>query len=110
MRRTVWTLLFAMLLQLLAGSAWALRLPHNSHPPAACHDTATHVAAPADAHHPSGDTRHAGAVQHDSHHCCAVGLGAGKQAPLQPLPQAAPTSQHSRWTSLSQRPDLRPPI
>ncbi len=110
MRRTVWTLLFALLLQLLAGSAWALRSERSSHPPATCHDAAVHQAAPTDTHHASGDTTHAATVQHDSHHCCAVGLVAGIPALLQPLPQAAPNSQHGPWASLSLRPDLRPPI
>ena len=110
MRRTVWTLLIALLLQLLAGSAWALRSPHSGHAPATCHEALPHEAAPADAHPPSGDTKHAATLQHDSHHCCAVGLGAGMPVLLQPLPQSAPSSRHGPWASLSLRPDLRPPI
>ena len=110
MHRTVWTLLFALLLQLVAGSAWALRSPHPSHCPANDHALMAHEASPGDAHHPSTDKTHTATVQHDSHHCCAVGLGAGIPALLQPLPQAAPTSQHGPWASLSLRPDLRPPI
>ena len=118
MRHTVWTLLLALLLQLLAGSAWAWRAaPTQGHVPT-CHDVV--AAAGADSHMAQAslaatvpgttDPTHLVSTHADSHHCCAVGLGVGKQPLLRPLPQAAPTSQHGPWASLSLRPDLRPPI
>ena len=118
MHRTVWTLLLALLLQLLAGSAWAWRTAPVQGQAPSCHDVV--AAAGADSHmaHASPaasapgvtDNTHPVSMQTDSHHCCAVGLGVGVQALLLPLPQAAPTSQHGPWASLSLRPDLRPPI
>ena len=131
MRRTVWTLLTAWLLQLLlASSGWALASAAHAHTTAnavaapACHgiDVSGLPQAPAaarasahDAHathsapaHPStNSTTHHSA---DSHHCCAVGLGLGLAPVLAPLPQAAPVGVALRWASLSTRPDLRPPI
>ena len=113
MRRTVWTLLFALLLQLMAGNAWAWRAAqagshlshgHTSH----CHGTVMQNAV-SDSHHPPGQS-HALSAQIDSHHCCVIGLGETVYPQLQPLPQATPTSQHGAWASLSLRPDLRPPI
>ena len=112
MRRTVWTLLFAMLLQLLLGSAWAMRSTqphgHASH----CHEVvamerSTDAAPPT---HAAPNKVKAASIQADSHHCCAVCIGAAMQPLLPPLPQAAPTSRHGPWASLSLRPDLRPPI
>lgn len=108
MRRTLWTLLCALLLQLAAGSAWAWRsahdLGHNGH----CHETATPSALTQDTGHPESPTT--ANAQTSDHHCCAVGLGSALQAALPPLPQAAPRSRHGPWASLSLRPDLRPPI
>ena len=112
MRRTVWTLLFAMLLQLVLGSAWAMRSTqphgHASH----CHEVvamerATDAAPPT---HATPNKVKAASIQADSHHCCAIGLGIGIQASLLPLPQATPDSPHGSWISQSPRPDLRPPI
>lgn len=115
--RTVWTLLFAMLLQLLASSAWAWRMPTAAAPVMHCHDMAATDMQHADAQQMASD-QNAGAhhnhppVGHhaDSHHCCAVGIGTGTSTQLLPLPQAVPHSQHGPWASLSLRPDLRPPI
>ncbi len=112
--RTVWTLLLAMLLQLLAGSAWAWRVPTAAAPVIHCHDMAAdasladapHMASAQDTAHPSPQAGH----HADSHHCCAVGIGTGMPSQLLPLPQAVPCSQHGPWASLSLRPDLRPPI
>ena len=112
MRRTVWTLLFAMLLQLLLGSAWAMRSTqphgHTSH----CHEVVTMERSTHDAHPPQAtpDKVKAASIQADSHHCCAIGLGIGIQASLPPLPQVTPASLHGSWISQSPRPDLRPPI
>ena len=134
MRRTVWTLLTAWLLQLLlASSGWALvsaahaRTAANAVPAPACHgvdvsglpqapatarasahdDHATHSAP---VHHSGNSTSNAAHHSADSHHCCAVGLGLGLAPELAPLPQAAPVGVALRWASLSTRPDLRPPI
>ena len=112
MRRTVWTLLFAMLLQLLLSSAWAMRSTqphgHASH----CHEVvamerSTDAAPPT---HAAPNKVKAASIQADSHHCCAIGLGIGIQASLLPLPQATPASPYGSWISQSPRPDLRPPI
>ena len=109
MRQTVWTLLFALLLQLLAGSAWAWRGAQATEHSAHCHDTAVQAASGTDTHHTAGKAL-SGSSQPDSHHCCAVGLGLGLAPMLAPLPQAAPVGVALRWASLSTRPDLRPPI
>lgn len=109
MRHTVWTLLFALLLQLLAGSAWAWRGAQATEHSAHCHDTAVQAASGTDTHHTAGKAL-SGSSQPDSHHCCAVCIGWAMQPLLPPLPQAAPTSRHGPWASLSLRPDLRPPI
>ena len=115
MRHTAWTLLFALLLQLVAGSAWARHGLEPSPAAAHCHEPVVQGTAAAQAHHAQSPAAPQGKVQHltvqaDSHHCCAVGLGTGVQAWLLPLPQAAPSTRHGPWFSRSLRPDLRPPI
>ena len=124
MRRTVWTLLTAWLLQLLllASSGWALASAAHAHTTAnavaapACHgiDVSGLPQAPAAARASAHDAHatHSAPAHHsaDSHHCCAVGLGLGLAPVLAPLPQAAPVGVALRWASLSTRPDLRPPI
>lgn len=112
MRRTVWTLLFALLLQLVLGSAWAMRVAPSNHPAPSCHEMVSFQQGKPDAHaaHGAHDKVPAQSAQIDSHHCCAVGLGIGIQTLLLPLPQALPTSPHSPWASVSMRPNLRPPI
>ena len=107
MRRALWPLIFSLLLQLLAGSAWARSM--GAAQPGHCHDTATSLAVSQDS--PS-DASNAPAqpLPADGHHCCAVGLG-WLEPPLQsPLPQAAPADLTDFWLSLALRPDLRPPI
>ena len=134
MRRTVWTLLTAWLLQLLlASSGWALASAAHAHPAAnavaapACHGIRVadlpqahseamasapdgHATHSAPVHHSGNSTSSAAHHSADSHHCCAVGLGLGLAPQLAPLPQAAPVGVALRWASLSTRPDLRPPI
>ena len=112
MRRTVWTLLFAMLLQLLAGSAWAMRSTQPNGHVSHCHEVVTMERPTHEAHPPQAapDKVKASSLQVDSHHCCAIGLGIGMQASLLPLPQATPASPYGNWISQSPRPDLRPPI
>lgn len=109
MRHTLWTLLFALLLQLVPGSVWALA--QTSGHPVHCHETVTESTS-VGMHHANAqqDKAHPASLQADGHHCCAVGLGVGVQALLQPLPQAAPASPTGHWASLSVRPDLPPPI
>ena len=114
MRRTVWTLLIAVLLQLLVGNAWAWRAAQaQGH---ASHGTTVHCHGQAAPQAPSADTQHAtelpssASMQGDSHHCCAVGLGLDVAVWPSPLPQAPPLAQHTAWASLSLPPDLRPPI
>ena len=106
-------LLIALLLQLLAGSAWAWRGPQASgaaHDHAAhCHGTAAEQAVGTDTHHTSPSSP-AASLQADSHHCCAVGLGSHVQPQVLPLPQTTPSSQHGPWASQNLQPDLRPPI
>ena len=112
MRRTVWTLLAALLLQLVLGSAWAMQTTPSHRPAPSCHETVGLQRADSDTHaaHAAPGKVPAPSVQADSHHCCAVGLGVGAQPQLPPLPQALPASPHRPWASLSLRPDLRPPI
>jgi len=134
MRRTVWTLLMAWLLQLLlASSGWALASAAHAHTTAnavaapACHGIGVsglpqapaaarasahdaHATHSAPAHHSGNSTNSTTHHSADSHHCCAVGLGLGLAPMLAPLPQAAPVGVALRWASLSTRPDLRPPI
>ena len=112
MRRTVWPLLIALLLQ-LAGSAWAWRGPQASgaseEHAAHCHGSAAAQAGVSDTHHAPKAPAAAG-LQADSHHCCAIGLGSHVQPQVLPLPQATPASRHGPWASQSLQPDLRPPI
>ncbi len=112
MRHTLWTLLCALLLQVLGGSAWAVHPAQARAVPAACHES---VAAPAThaahaTHASADDEAQAAHLSHSSHHCCAVGLGVGLAPATQPLPQSTPVSRPAAWASLCLRPDLRPPI
>lgn len=112
MRRTVWTVFFALLLQLLAGSGWAGRAPQT---PDHCHAPSHHSLqavpdADMDTAASDADVTHSLSTQMDGHHCCAVGLGTAACGLLQTLPQARPHRQHGPWLSLSLSPDLRPPI
>ena len=113
MRRTAWILLMSLLLQLLAGSAWAWRATQASGTSPAhathCHVTAAEAAGDSN-NHPAPKTAAAAWAQADSHHCCAVGLGSPVQPMLQPLPQTTPASPHTPWASQNLQPDLRPPI
>ena len=124
MRPTLWTLLLALLLQLLAGNAWAWRnttasghgeplqtrhVQSMQRQAAHCHDTFAPQASPHDHHH-APDQAPGGSAPSDNHHCCAIGLAPAVQPLLQSLPHAPPASQHGPWASLSLRPDLRPPI
>ena len=115
MRRTVWTLLMALLLQLLAGSAWAWRAAQaHSHTPHGtavvhCHGVAEPPTSATDTQR-SAEPISGASMQADSHHCCAVGLALDVAVWPSPLPQAPPLGQHTAWASLSLPPDLRPPI
>ncbi len=115
MRHTLWTLLCALLLQVLGGSAWAVPPAQARAVPAACHESVaapvTHAAHAAHATHASADDEvQAAHLSHSSHHCCAVGLGVGLAPATPPLPQSTPVSTPATWASLCLRPDLRPPI
>jgi hypothetical protein len=110
MRHTARTLLLALLLQLVAGSAWALGSSPTSAHAAHCQELVVHVAAAADDTHTTSDPSHTAHLQQDSHHCCAVGLGAGMKASMETLPNCAPASPYRPWVSLSLSPNLRPPI
>jgi hypothetical protein len=109
MRRALWPLIVSLLLQLLAGSAWAggTGPAQSGH----CHDAASSSvvavfqASPSDA----GDAP-VQSMQADGHQCCAVGLGGLEQPPQSPPPQAAPADLTDFWLSLALRPALRPPI
>lgn len=107
--RTAWTLLFGLLLQLLAGSAWAWRGPQTTKHSGHCQDTVVQIASAANAQH-AESKNHAGPDMADPHHCCTVGVGMAIETVPQPLPQAMPTSQQTLWASLSLRPEQRPPI
>ena len=109
MRRTVWILLFTLLMQLVSASAWTMPAPESASHPAHGHETVAQDGTTT-ATHPQDSAQTSHRHTDNSHHCCAVGLGTGVQPLLAPLPQAAPTSWHGPWASLSLRPDLRPPI
>jgi hypothetical protein len=105
MHRTLWTLILALLLQLLAGNSWAAfdsrpSAEHHANPALHCHEPVTHDDA-------AGQT---GSVQVGTHHCCAVGVGVAVQVQLPALPQAQPISPLVSWSSWRMRPDLPPPI
>lgn len=113
MRCTLWTLVCALLLQVLGGSAWAIHQPQTLAGPVACHEPAVASAVASVAHEghdATADDALALHQAHSSHHCCAIGLGMGLAPVPQPLPQSAPVSHQPLWASLSLRPDLRPPI
>jgi hypothetical protein len=112
MRRTVWSLLLVLLLQLMLGTAWAMHRAQASKPAAHCHETSAQPSAQVDAQttHATQGKVHSPCAQGDAHHCCAVGFGIGIQPMLPSLPQTPPASQHGFWISQSLRPDLRPPI
>ncbi len=99
MHRTLWTLILALALQLLAGSSWALPLPAHETTVAHCHE----VAMPDDSGQLHGPVA-------DSHHCCAVGVGVGVQPLLPTLSQRSPITTYGPWVSQRLRPDLPPPI
>jgi len=111
-RRAIWPLVFALLLQWLMASAWAMRGAPATGLASACHEAAVIQIADVEQHHAHAAQGKAPnhTAQTDSHHCCAVGFGANVQPLLPLLPQAIPASQHRDWASLSLRPDLRPPI
>lgn len=104
MNRTLWTLIFAMVLQLIAGGAWAWVDSHSENgrdasPALHCSEQMVHDDAPEQ----SG-------VQVCTYHCCAVGIGARLQVQIPALPQAQPISLPIWWASWRTRPDLPPPI
>ena len=104
MHRTLWTLIFALLLQLFAGSSWAWTVPNPISAQEAtaathCHESVAHDEA-------SGQT----SAQIGAHHCCAVGIGVEVQVQMPALPQAQPVSQLGSWASWRTWPDLPPPI
>lgn len=109
MRCTLWTLVCALLLQVLGVSAWAIHQPQTPAGPVACHESAVTSVAHG-GHEAASDDAQALHQAHSSHHCCAIGLGMGLAPIPQPLPQSAPVSHQPLWASLSLRPDLRPPI
>lgn len=107
MLKTVWPLIFALLLQLVPGSVWATQASHAGH----CHEILVQGASLDTPHaSPTKDDTHRISIQADGHHCCTVGLGAGVQLLLPLLPQTTPVSPSPHWASLMLRPDLRPPI
>lgn len=111
-RHAIWPLVFVLLSQWFMGSAWAMRGVPATGLASACHEVAVSQISDLEQHHAPAAQGKAPThtAQADSHHCCAVGLGAAVQPLLLPLPHAIPASPHSPWASLSLRPDLRPPI
>jgi len=119
LRRISGVLILTVLLKLTA--AFAFPIPHgpvvaapNEHALPACHDHQAHSSGETspkldavDSSSPSSDTC---AALDNCHHCCAVGLGMYVPLLAQPLPSAAPVNAWTHGTSLSLRPDLRPPI
>lgn len=120
LRRISVFLILTVLLKL--SSAFAFPLPHHGpvvaapteHALPACHDHQAPASAETspkldavDSSQPSSGTC---ATLDNCHHCCAVGLGMYVPMLAQPLPSAAPVNAWTHGTSLSLRPDLRPPI
>ena len=105
MHRTLWTLILALLLQLMAGSSWAVRdeRPNDEHHTSTAH----HCHEPVANDDLAGQTSNA---QVSTHHCCAVGVGVAVQVQMPVLPQAQPISPLVSWSSWRMRPDLPPPI
>ena len=105
MHRTLWTLILALLLQLMAGSSWAALdgRPSDEH----YASTAHHCHEPVANDQAAGQTSNA---QVSTHHCCAVGVGVAVQVQMPVLPQAQPIGPLVSWSSWRMRPDLPPPI
>jgi hypothetical protein len=104
MRRTLWTLIFAFLFQLVAASVWAVVDSRSANgldatPAIHCHEQMALDDAAAQT-----------SAQVSSHHCCAVGVSVGMQVQIPALPQAHPTSPQMSWISWRAWPDLPPPI
>lgn len=104
MHRTLWTLILVMLLQLTAGSSWAVvdsraADGRDASPAHHCHEQMVHDDA-------AGQTN----AKVSSHHCCAVGIGVEVQVLIPTLPQAQPISPRVSWASWRTWPDLPPPI
>lgn len=104
MYRTLWTLIFAFLFQLMAGSVWAVVDSRSAdgldaNPAIHCHEQMAHDNAAEQTN-----------AQVSSHHCCAIGIGIGVQVQIPALPQAHPTSPRMLWISWRAWPDLPPPI
>lgn len=104
MQRTLWTLILALLLQLMAGSSWALvdaRVAdgRDASPAHHCHEQMAH-----------DDAAGQGSAQVSNHHCCAMGIGVGVQVLIPVLPQAQPIGPLVSWVSWRTWPDLPPPI
>ena len=119
LRQISGVLILTVLLKLTA--AFAFPIPHgpvvaapSEHALPACDDHQAHASAETspkldavDTPTPSSGTC---AALDSCHHCCAVGLGMSVPMLAQPLPSAAPVNAWTHGTSLSPRPDLRPPI
>ena len=105
MHRTLWTLILALLLQLMAGSSWAALDGRSSgeHPA----NTSLHCHEPVSRDDAPGQSSNA---QVSTHHCCAVGVGVAVQVQMPVLPQAEPIGPLVSWSSWRMRPDLPPPI
>ncbi len=104
MNRTLWTLIFAFLFQLTAGSVWAVVDSRSAdgpdtHPAIHCHEQMEHDDA-------AGQTN----AQVSAHHCCAVDTSAGVEVQIPVLAHAHPTSPRMSWISWRAWPDLPPPI
>ena len=104
MNRTLWPLIFAFLLQLSAGSVWAVFDSRSAdgpdtHSAIHCHEQVAHDDAAAQTD-----------VQVSSHNCCAADIGVGVQLQISVLPQAHPTSSRMSWISWRAWPDQPPPI
>jgi hypothetical protein len=104
MKRTIWSLIFAFLFQLMAGSVWAVVDSRSADGLDA--NTAIHCHEPME-HDDAAEQTNA---QVSSHNCCAVGIGAGMQVQISLLPQAHPTIPRISWISWRKWPDMPPPI
>jgi hypothetical protein len=127
MRRISWLLVVLLLLKLSLGTAAAMQLgglsgrsTESGLPP--CH-TGMAQAAPFQEHpnHDADRAPTAGAVGHstmpsqevlcnDCQLCCAFGLNVFNLSLLQAAPTMPTRALTQRWSSVSLRPELRPPL
>lgn len=105
MHRTLRTLIFALVVQLMAplSVVWAVsdaEHAHSASPSSHCLGSATHEEA-------KGSST---PLPLNAHHCCAVGIDMKLSLVFPVLTQAKPDGAFLPWESWLVRPDVPPPI